>query len=180
MNKETKILAEITDNLRQDYNHTVDLWENSSFKWIRIESSKRKGAIGEKIVERWLRDEGFGVTRSPDSDADRIVNGHRAEIKMSTLWETGVYKFQQLRNQNYEFAICLGISPDDVHCWVIPKSDILRLCKDGSIGSQHNGQRGTETYWFLVNPNNVPTWLSPFGGSLSESVKHISNLTKGQ
>lgn len=177
MNKDTSKLVEITDNLWQGYKTKSDIWETSPFKWIRVESSKRKGAIGEKIVESWLRAEGFDITRSPDSDADRIVNGHRAEIKMSTLWETGVYKFQQLRNQNYEFAICLGISPFDVHCWVIPKDELIQLWNDGTIHSQHNGQRGSETAWFSVDPNNVPYWLEKYGSSLADALFLINGLT---
>lgn len=176
LNRETSLLASITENLRNDYVKEIDVWENSPFRWIRIESSKRKGSIGEKIVEQWLKDEGFDVHRSPDSDADRVVNGHRAEIKMSTLWENGVYKFQQLRNQNYEFAICIGISPFDSHCWVIPKSDIQRLCQDGTISSQHNGHRGSETSWFSVDPNKVPMWLSQFGGTLTDAILRIKLL----
>ena len=59
---------------------------------------------------------GFDVAKSPDSQADRIIAGARAEIKTSTLWKNGVYMFQQLRDQNYAFVICLGISPLNAHC----------------------------------------------------------------
>jgi hypothetical protein len=173
-------LVSISEGLEQEYSKHTDVWEDSPFRWIRLESSKRKGAIGEKIIERWLKENGLEVLRSPDSDADRIVEGHRAEVKMSTLWETGVYKFQQLRNQNYKFAICLGLSPHDVHCWVIPKPNLIQLWKSGKIGSQHNGSRGSETAWFSVDPNHVPTWLEPYGGTLEDSLIKIINLTKGQ
>jgi hypothetical protein len=169
----------ITDQLKLEYTKAIDVWESSPFKWIRLESSKRKGAVGEKIVERWLKSHGLDVRRSPDSDADRLVEGVRAEIKMSTLWENNVYKFQQLRNQNYEFAICLGLSPHDVHCWVIPKPDLIQLWKSGKIGSQHNGSRGSETAWFSVDPTNVPTWLEPYGGTLEDALTKIINLTQG-
>ena len=40
------------------------------------------------------------------------------------------YKFQQLRDQNYEFAICLGISPFSAHCWVLPKAEIMDRWRD--------------------------------------------------
>ena len=83
--------------------------------------SRKKGKIGEELASKYLEKKGFRVTRSPDVEADRIIAGKRAEIKMSTLWEGGFYKFQQLRDQNYDFAICIGISPFDVHCWVLPK-----------------------------------------------------------
>jgi hypothetical protein len=175
-----KNLLEIAAKLESEYTGKKDVWGTSPFRWIRLESSKRKGAIGEKLVERWLVSNGLDVSRSPDSDADRIINGHRSEIKMSTLWETGVYKFQQLRNQNYEFAICLGLSPNDIHCWVLPKQNIMEFWGSGVIGSQHNGNRGHETAWFSVDPDNVPNWLSPFGGTLESSINKIISLTTGK
>jgi hypothetical protein len=45
-----------------------------------------------------------------------LINGHRVEIKFSTLWQEGIYNFQQIRDQNYEYAVCLGISPFEAHC----------------------------------------------------------------
>ncbi len=63
---------------------------------------------------------GLAVERSRDSEADRVIAGVRVEIKFSTLWrDRGGYTFQQLRDQNYEVAVFLGISPFDAHCWVV-------------------------------------------------------------
>jgi len=94
------------------------------------------GVIGEKLVAGWLAAKDCDVMRSPDAEADRIINGKRAEIKFSTLW-AGFYKFQQLRDQNYEFVICLGVSPFDAHCWAIPKSVLMERWRSGDIESQH-------------------------------------------
>ena len=49
------------------------------------------------------------------------------------LWQTGTYKFQQIRNQNYRFVVCLGISPHDAHCWIIPKNVLMELWAKGEI-----------------------------------------------
>ena len=40
-------------------------------------------------------------------------------------WKSGIYKFQQIQDQNYEFGIFLDLSPFQAHCWVINK-DILK------------------------------------------------------
>ena len=93
-----RLLAHYSQQLKSDYeNQWVD-WDNSPFGWIKKLPSRSVGAIGEKILSGYLAAKGFDIARSPDSDADRIVGGKRAEIKMSTLWKEGNYVFQQIRN----------------------------------------------------------------------------------
>jgi hypothetical protein len=111
------ILASCASTLEVDYAGEDKAWAGSPFAWIKTRPSRQIGVIGEKVVSGWLAMKGFDVVRSPDSQADRIINGDRAEIEFSTLWRGGFYKFQQLRDQNYKFAVCLGISPFDAHCW---------------------------------------------------------------
>lgn len=160
------------------YTDTTEAWRDSPFLWLKRRPSRQVGAIGEELVEQWLATNGIPVVRPPDSDADRIVAGHRAEIKLSTLWSTGLYKFQQLRNQDYEFAILLGISPHDAHCWVLPKADLLRLWRvEHVISSQHDGGHGgIDTAWFAVDPADPPAWIRPFGGTLDEALERIRAL----
>lgn len=138
----------------------------------------KKGKIGEELVSGYLVEKGFDVVRSTDVEADRIIAGKRAEIKMSTLWENGSYKFQQLRDQNYDFAICIGISPFDVHCWVLPKDLILDKWRNtGEISSQYREGQGSDTAWLSVNPDAIPDWLTQWGGTLSSAVRLIASLT---
>ncbi|MGD2174702.1 MAG: hypothetical protein PVJ27_04805 [Candidatus Brocadiaceae bacterium] len=126
----------------------------------------------------WLAARGFNVVRSGDSEADRCIEGKRAEIKFSTLWKNGSYKFQHLRDQHYGFAICLGISPFDAHCWVLTKDEILmRWRETGDLQTQHGGADGSDTAWLSVVPDGVPEWLEPFGGALRRGLERISQLT---
>ena len=97
---------------------------------------------------------------------------------MSTLWKSGLYKFQQLRDQNYEFAVCLGISPFDAHCWVLPKQEILDRWRAGDIPSQHGGADGNDTAWLSVSPEEAPEWLHEWGGRLSGAVRLIAKITE--
>lgn len=162
-------------------------WNGSPFQWIKSKPSRTIGAIGEKMVSRWLEARGFSIGRSRSSDADRIVNGIPVEIKFSTLWATGTYTFQQLRDQRYEFAILLGIAPKDVHCWMLPKNVIMKRWRNnipssngfepaalGDIVPQHNaGHGGHDTAWLTFNPYNPPEWLRPFGGTAAEALDAI-------
>ena len=88
-------------------------------------------------------------------------------IKFSTLWKSGGYKFQQIRDQNYDFVFALGISPFDAHAWVIPKA-VLKRHVIGHMG-QHTGAAATDTSWLSVKVGEEPHWLMECGGSLTKA-----------
>ena len=71
------------------------------------------------------------------------MNGQRIEIRMSSLWKSGGFKLQQIRDQDYGFCLCLGISPFDAQAWSLPKS-VLRQYVIGHMG-QHSGAAVTDT-----------------------------------
>lgn len=151
---EFDLLASIAATLKNDYirEGIADPWAGSPFAWILSgPSSRQRGAIGERLVAGWCAAKGFDVIRSNNSDADRIIGGRKMEIKVSTLWQSGVYKFQQLRDQDYEYVVCLGISPQRVHCWVIPK-DIIMI----HTTPQHAGRRGSDTRWLTFPADRSP------------------------
>lgn len=178
LSPEVQLLAGIASTLEADYTSDDVGWAGSPFAWIKTRPSRQVGAIGEKLVAGWLAARDFNVLRSPDSDADRIIESKRVEIKFSTLWKNGGYKFQQLRDQNYEFAICLGLSPFDAHCWVLPKPVILDQWRNGrGLQSQHGGAGGSDTAWLSVVPTAVPGWLTTHGGSLRAALDEIAKLT---
>ena len=156
-------LSTLSYNIQSDYQcEEDDIWQDSPFAWIRQRPSRQKGKIGEQLVAGWVASKGLNVTKSPDSDADMIIEGIRVEIKFSTLWKSGVYKFQQIRDQNYSVIVCLGISPFDASGWAIPKKEIMNHATP-----QHSGATGTDTKWLSVSPGSEPEWLRPWGGKLS-------------
>jgi len=176
---EVQLLAGIAGTLRADYADEGLAWEGSPFAWIKTRPSRQVGTIGEKLVAGYLAAKDFDVVRSPDSEADRIVSGVRTEIKFSTLWKSGVYKFQQLRDQNYELAICLGVAPFDAHCWVLPKALIMENWgRAEGLVSQHGGARGKDTAWLNVDPTEIPAWLSSQGGSLRKATKVLNEFVR--
>lgn len=171
---EVLALAAISTTLRVDYEAEELEWEGSPFAWIRRRPSRQRGAIGERLVAGWLAAKDFDIVKSPDSQADRIVNGHRIEVKFSTLWRSGVYKFQQLRDQDYEFVVCLGISPFNAHCWILPKSEVITRWRAGDgIHSQHGGSAGRDTAWLSIKLGFEYDWLSGFGGPLGIAARKI-------
>lgn len=167
-------LANAANYIRKDLVTKEDTWLGSPFEWVKALPSGTKGKLGKLLVQQWCALQGLAIGPSPDSEADLMINEHRVEIKFSTLW--GGYKFQQIRDQNYEFLICLGVSPFEAHCWVIRKA-VLKQHVIGHMG-QHTGSEGTETAWLLVKPENPPEWLSGLGGSLEEAYAVLKSLSR--
>ena len=170
-------IGRIAQDLKSDYSHERDeLWRGSPFEWLIRIPSRQKGAVGEKFVEKWSQASGFTVGPTGDSEADRMINGYRIEIKMSTLWtDNRIYKFQQLRDQNYDYCFCLGISPAAVHAWFIPKNALAKN-RPPALVPQHGGSVGVDTKWLSFPADSPPKWLQPYGGTLFEVSKIISSI----
>lgn len=152
-------------------------WLTSPNAWLTVLPTRGSHALGKRFVAGFLATRGFDVERCACDGADRLVNGARAALMFSTL-ESGSYKFQQLRDQNYAFALCLGISPFDAHCWVIPKRVVLAQWGKGrGLESQHAGKAGSDTAWLTVVPGNEPAWLRQCGGRLADAAALVAKTT---
>ena len=168
------LLLEANEKVKKRHEGSKEQWRGSPFEWLVGLPSRTVGAIGEALVENWLRLEGFEVGRSGNSNFDRwcslpgAVRRLRLEIKFSTLWNNGVYVFQQIRMQDYDFLFFLGISPNCAHAWAVPKSVAWSNCEP-----QHGGQRGRDTRWCHVRPDSPPGWLIPYGGDLEKAVEYL-------
>lgn len=171
LDSDVREIVSIAENLRNEYKNYNSDWMGSPFAWIKDLPSRTRGKVGEQLIELWCIEQNFNVRSSPDSEADRIINGLRVEIKSSTLWKNGIYKFQQLRDQAYDIVICLGLSPYNVHCWILSKKVVLEQWISGGISSQHGGSQGTDTAWLEVNPNLPQTWLTPREGRPTDAIK---------
>jgi hypothetical protein len=170
-----ELLASAANYIKREFEKDSSAWSGSPFEWVLKLSSGSKGKLGKRLVYQWCALKGLSIDSSPDSQADMMINGHRVEIKFSTLWEVNIYKFQQIRDQNYEYAVCLGISPFEAHCWVISKK-VLKQYVIGHMG-QHTGSGGQETAWFAINPQSPPSWILPFGGTLEQAYKVLKSLS---
>ncbi len=173
---EVQILAGLASTMRADYATNDLAWEGSPFAWIRKRPSRQVGKIGEMLVAGWCATRNLDVNKAPDTECDRLIEGMRTEIKFSTLWSQGGFKFQQFRDQDYTLAICLGICPFDAYCWVISK----RVLKKHVIGhtGQHGGRSGKDTAWLHVDPSDIPPWLVEFGGGLANASGVLRRLAK--
>ena len=175
---DVQLLAGLATTLAPDYAAGPnDPWRGSPFKWILSLPSRTKGAVGEALVAGWAAAKGFDVLRNPDSEADRVVEGHRIEIKFSTLWKSGGFKFQQIRDQKYDYCFCLGISPFDAQAWLLPKA-VLYTHVIGHMG-QHTGATGRDTSWLGFQAHEPYHWMSEHGDRLSDVERLLKAAGRG-
>lgn len=167
-----QLLASAAMYIQSDLISGADGWENSQLFWILSLPPAAKGKLGRHLIATWCSSQGFSVDRLTDKDANLNVNGNRVATKFSTLWSGGIYKFQQIRESGYDYLICLGVSPDNAHCWIVDRKLVLKNAK-----VQHRGAKGAE-YWLSINPDEPADWLLDYGGRLEDSTQVMRKLLK--
>jgi len=160
-------LEKITNSLISEYPES-NAWAGSPFDWIRHLPSGSKGVIGRHIASGLLQSYGFTPTASK---SHLRVNGQVILVRTAMMWQQGIIKFQNLRDSNFQHAICLGLYPRKAFAWLVPKDEIWlngRVRKDRiGIKSQHKGADA----WVQVDPENLPPWLTAYGGTSDEFVQ---------
>ena len=145
-----------------------DLWKISKLGWIRSLQSKQRGTLGKNVVHRLCSSDGIRIEKGGISPKpDFLIEGRPVVVRCSTLWASGIFKFQQFRHiQEFEYAICLGIAPFEVRCWVIDRDTL-----EAQATSQHSGQQGSDTMWLGVKPTDLEPWLDECGGDLPRALQ---------
>lgn len=164
-----EMLASLATYVRNDIEEQNEIWESSPFSWVTQLPAAKKGKLGRTLIASWCMAKGLNIAHSNDSHTNLIVNGYRIATKFSTLWSEGSYKFQQIRNDGYDYLICLGISPTEAHCWVFERHYIV-----GKAKPQHKGA----DFFLTINPETPPDWASIGGGKLDEVYQILKSLKK--
>jgi hypothetical protein len=132
-----------------------DMWSNSLMEPIkRISSPKAKGSVGEKLVTEVMSNLGHRVTKPKSTDYDRMIDGHRCEIKLSCAWDDAPdnWCWQQIRDQEYDRIIFVGINPDGFHLWWATKADLEKYVIGRNECRQHAGKDGGQELYWLRGP----------------------------
>jgi hypothetical protein len=177
---EVAYLAALAGAFQSDYvgEAETEMWRSSPFYWIKARPSRQIGTIGEALVAGWAAAKGFDVLKATSSDHDRRIAGLKVEIKFSTLWtDNKIFKFQQLRDQDYDYAFLLGVSPFDAQAWFVPKAE-LSFDRPPALVPQHGGSAGRDTRWLSFKATTPPAWLGDFGGRLSQIGALIAKAAK--
>ena len=138
----TDVFQSITDDIEKD------IYIGSVFLPLKNLSSKKKGAMFEKLYHEFKLSQGCVVTKPINSDHDRIVDGVKVEIKGSFLWGDGShFRWQQIRtNQDYDVVVFIAVYPDRIEFYQADKQTIkdnieVQDSEGKWIYNQHGGQR---------------------------------------
>lgn len=164
-----EMLASLAMYIRNDIEEQSEMWESSPFSWVTQLAAAKKGKLGRNLIASWCAAKGLKISYPKDIKASLIINGYRVATKFSTLWSEGSYKFQQIRNDGYDYLICLGISPSEAHCWIFNREYIINKAKP-----QHKGA----DFFLTINPETPPEWANKGGGSLDKVYQILKNLKK--
>jgi hypothetical protein len=94
-----------------------------------------------------------------NSGHDIVVDGKETEVKLSLTWgnELDCWTWQQIRSQQYERIIFIGLNPNEIKVWWATKKDIQRHIIGNGGYRQHGGKKGgLDVYWIR---NEIPSWF---------------------
>lgn len=169
-------LKEVLCRLEAQHPGTQE-WDESPFKWVLPLPPATKGAIGRELVRIWAYSLGvFPRQVIKNNQIYLDLNGIMIQVKFSTLWDSGYYRFQQIRDRDYDYCLCFGLAPMDMNAWLIPK-EALDLHVIGTKG-QHTGAGSDETWWLEISPTIQEPWLSDFGNQLADVGEGLKDLER--
>ena len=159
-------------------------WINSDFSLVKdILNPRIRGEAMIALALKFIRKSEYPM--DPDSKHNSTqtakINKKLIQIKTSSLWRGGFYKFQQIRRTDkFDLLFCFGISPGNVHCWIIERYLIINdigFWEDfEGLENQHANEETTR--WLKVNPKNVADSLKPWGGELDVALEGFKNALR--
>ena len=168
MQNDYTVLASIITQLTCENDRKDQI--NSPFDSISLLRPSTKGAISKKLLSEFLTRKGCTIQPSDNRGYDRMVNQYKCAIKFSTLWNDGKYVFQQIKDTNWDYILCLGLSPHKAHFWYA-RRDIFTF-----LAGQHTGSKAQDTKWISIMPDGINPYQNYlFGGELSEGIRLFMN-----
>jgi hypothetical protein len=171
---ELDYMTQVLQGFEKQYPGT-QAWDESPLRWVLTQPSATKGSIARRLITAWANLHGlFPVQVSRENQLYLDLEGILIQVKFSTLWDTGYYRFQQIREGDYDYCLCFGLAPFDMNAWLIPKI-LLDTHVIGTKG-QHTGSGSGETWWLEVSPWSPEPWLEECGGQLDDVAQRLRAL----
>ena len=145
-------LNKISSSLEKKYPNKSDRFTGSTNEWIKRHSNVMKGKIGEELMKTYL-----GADKANEKyEYDLSLDDKNIEVKLSCLNETGLFKWLNIRiNDNYTHICLIGIEPENIEAYLVPKGDLLFL------KNLAEGERGSGNIKYLgLKPS--PPWLDKY------------------
>lgn len=164
-------LATGSSYIRSTLQGKNDQWKDSPFEWVLQLPPRTKSKLGKHLVMTYLLSNGIELQDTGiKSGVGFIANNKIISIKFSTLWERGYYKFQQIRENGYDYLLCFGLAPNNAHCYIFEKDYVLSHAQ-----VQHKGT-GSAEYWISFNPSNPDQWVKLYGDTIDKAITIIKDV----
>ena len=159
----------IDENIK-DYSY----WENDSIKDYHKLSNKKKGDLGEIIVERKMRDFGHSVnpsTKGYNGTDDRLISNWHTEIKFSQTQDMKEDNFMinhVKKNIKWDRFIFYGYNKNKPHRFVWCTLEDMKKCWEET--NLWSNQSSSEE--FMCTGKNVIKWIN---SDYTRDIKEWSN-----
>lgn len=179
--KYTQLVSTYLDNIKKK-----DPYIESKNQWFRALASGSKGTVGELLIGEYLESEGLKVFSPQEAKKNLLVNKSippknfdiyilnlnlRCEVKTSSMWNgSNVFRFQQIRKQEYDIIIFQFIYPEHVERYYCPKEiveEMIMIPSKVQHGGKNSKNTDPDTYWEIVKYNTVPEYFIPLNELIS-------------
>lgn len=143
-------------------------WDQSPIGWLQSAAPSTRGAVGRRIVRSLLAANGFEVSGGA---VNFSIGGTRMVSKTSLRWAGGEFVFQQFKFSTFDIAALVGIEPESVSLWFVPRSELVRRAE-----GQHGGADAIETAWLRFTASSPPQWLAQYGGTIGHALASLDLL----
>ncbi len=164
----TAVMADfVSTSIMETLEAKPDPWRGSPFAPLRALKPVQKSKVARTTLAKWFASAGIPVTvKTIASNATLILPENQlAVVKLSMRWEEGSYRFQQLKDWDYQLAILLGLSPQQAHLWIVPREEVV---------TRSVPQHGGDSRMLTVSPSDPPTWLRQYGGTLDQAASIVT------
>lgn len=144
----------------QDALEQEDEWSTSPFAWVQRLPEIQRDIVGAALITAWCQSKGLAL----GPDGVLTINGCTVLTSFAMLVD-GAYLFQ-LPQKDFDYLLCFGISPKQVHGWVIGRDKVVSQAVHEPMNSS----------WLKIHPENPPAWSNHANGSLDQVLMILKNM----
>ena len=140
----------IKEELKYLSTRNEDKWCGSMYEVVKRADMTPKGDFGERVTEKMLKKAGINakIINGGKGEFDILLldTGLRLEHKLATEDTNKSFQFNGIKKDvNYDYAYCLGVSPNKLWFAIFPKS----TCEDLTVAMTKNGE---DSYKLTAKP----------------------------
>lgn len=157
-----RTIDEVVAPLLEKLENTVESenkWHGSKHEIVNKAPNSTKGTFGENFTSDMIENicgVKSNIINGGIGDFDILTEtGIKIEHKLATEDTNGKFQFNSLKKDaDYDYAFCLGVSPNDMWFMVVPKDEIKKLTTSMNPGTEVYKLTGSKK---TVKSNTVTT-----------------------